>query len=242
MGDGYRAPTVDELYGNFTNTLGGYASIGNADLEAETGHGFEVGAKWNTGDFNGGVTLFHNMYDNSFNNVTRVGVSPQPASLFTYENVRDARISGAEIKARKDFANGFFTEGSIAVAMASMVTRTSDCAAWRRSRLFWGLGYEQETWGAQLTGIFSAAMPDDHVANTFDAPGYGIFNVSGWWEPEAVKGLRIQAGVYNIFDKTYWNAVGVESVKPEFASSANQPVAFYSEAGTTFKFSLTQKF
>ncbi len=238
----YRAPTVDELYGNFTNTLGGYASIGNADLEAETGHGFEVGAKWNTGDFNGGVTLFHNMYDNFINNVTRVGVSPQPASLFTYENVRDARISGAEIKARKDFANGFFTEGSIAVAYGEYGDTNKRLRSVAPLKAILGLGYEQETWGAQLTGIFSAAMPDDHVATTFDAPGYGIFNVSGWWEPEAVKGLRIQAGVYNIFDKTYWNAVGVESVNPNSASSANQPVAFYSEAGTTFKISLTQKF
>jgi len=238
----YRAPTVDELYGNFTNTLGGYASIGNADLEAETGHGFEVGAKWNTGDFNGGVTLFHNMYDNFINNVTRAGVSPQPTNLFTYENVRDARISGAEIKARKDFANGFFTEGSIAVAYGEYGDTNKRLRSVAPLKAILGLGYEQETWGTQLTGIFSAAMPDDHVANTFDAPGYGIFNVSGWWEPEAVKGLRIQAGVYNIFDKTYWNAVGVESVNPNSASSANQPVAFYSEAGTTFKISLTQKF
>ncbi len=238
----YRAPTVDELYGNFTNTLGGYASIGNPNLEAETGHGFEVGAKWNTGDFNGSVTLFHNVYDNFINNVTRVGVSPQPASLFTYENVRDVRISGAEIKTRKDFASGFFAEGSLAVAYGEYGDTNARLRSVAPLKAILGLGYQQETWGTQLTGIFSAAMPDDNVANTFDAPGYGVFNVSGWWEPEAAKGLRIQAGVYNIFDKTYWNAVGVESVNPNAASSANQPTAFYSEAGTTFKISLTQKF
>ncbi|MCC8932177.1 TonB-dependent hemoglobin/transferrin/lactoferrin family receptor [Rhizobium sp. 'Codium 1'] len=238
----YRAPTVDELYGNFTNTLGGYASIGNPNLEAETGNGFEVGAKWNTGDFNGSVTLFHNMYDNFINNVTRVGVSPQPTSLFTYENVQDARISGAEIKARKDFANGFFAEGSLAVAYGEYGDNNTRIRSVAPLKAILGLGYEQETWGTQLTGIFSAAMPDDSVANTYDAPGYGIFNVTGWWEPEAVKGLRIQAGVNNIFDKTYWNAVGVASVNPNSASSGNQPVAFYSEAGTTFKISLTQKF
>jgi hemoglobin/transferrin/lactoferrin receptor protein len=238
----YRAPTVDELYGNFTNTTSNYASIGNANLQAETGHGFEVGAKWDTGAFKGGVTLFHNMYDNFINTVNRVGVSPQPTTIVTYENVRDARISGAEIKARKDFANGFFAEGSLAVAYGEYGNNGARIRSVAPLKAILGLGYEQETWGTQLTGIFSAAMPDDHVANTFDAPGYGVFNVSGWWEPEAVEGLRVQAGVYNIFDKTYWNAVGVESVNPNTASSANQPTAFYSEAGTTFKISLTQKF
>lgn len=238
----YRAPTVDELYGNFTNTAGGYASIGNPNLDAETGHGFEVGANWDTGDFNGGLTLFHNMYDNFIDSVTNVGVAPQPAMLFTYENRRDVRISGAELKARKSFSNGFFVESSLAVAYGEY----GDTGARLRSvaplKSLVGLGYEQESWGAQMTGIFSAAMPDDHVANTFDAPGYGVFNLSGWWEPEQVKGMRIQAGVYNIFDKTYWNAVGVASVNPNSVGSANQPVAFYSEPGRTFKISLTQKF
>lgn len=238
----YRAPTVDELYGNFTNTSSNYASIGNANLKAETGHGFEVGTKWYTGDFSGGVTLFHNMYDNFINTVTRAGVAPQPTTIVTYENVRDVRISGAEIKTRKDFANGFFAEGSLAVAYGEYGDTNARLRSVAPLKAILGLGYQQETWGTQLTGIFSAAMPDDNVANTFDAPGYGVFNVSGWWEPEAVKGLRIQAGVYNIFDKTYWNAVGVASVNPNSVSSGNQPVDFYSEAGRTFKISLTQKF
>lgn len=238
----YRAPTVDELYGNFTNTAAGYASIGNPDLESETGQGFEVGAKWDTGDFNGGVTVFHNTYDNFIDSVTTTGVSPQPAMLFTYENRSDVRISGAEVKARKTFTNGFFAEASLALAYGEY----GDTGARLRSvaplKSIIGIGYDQETWGTELTGIFSAAMPDDNVATTYDAPGYGIFNLSGWWEPEQFKGLRIQAGVYNIFDKTYWNAVGVASVNPNSVSSGNQPVDFYSEAGRTFKISLTQKF
>ncbi|MDH4439576.1 MAG: TonB-dependent hemoglobin/transferrin/lactoferrin family receptor [Rhizobium sp.] len=238
----YRAPTVDELYGNFTNTAGGYASIGNPDLESETGQGFEVGAKWDTGDFNGGVTLFHNTYDNFIDSVTTTGVSPQPAMLFTYENRSDVRISGAEIKARKDFTNGFFATASLAVAYGEY----GDTGARLRSvaplKSIVGVGYDQETWGTELTGIFSASMPNDNVATTYDAPGYGIFNLSGWWEPEQFKGMRIQAGVYNIFDKTYWNAVGVASVNPNSVSSGNQPTAFYSEPGRTFKISLTQKF
>ncbi|PYB73357.1 TonB-dependent hemoglobin/transferrin/lactoferrin family receptor [Rhizobium wuzhouense] len=238
----YRAPTVDELYGNFTNVAGGYASIGNPALKAETGQGFEVGAKWDTGDFTGGVTLFHNTYDNFIDSVTRTGVAPQPAMLFTYENRSDVRISGAEVKARKSFTNGFFAEASLAVAYGEYGDTDARLRSVAPLKSIVGIGYDQETWGTELTGIFSAAMPDDHTASTFDAPGYGVFNLTGWWEPEQFKGLRIQAGVYNIFDKTYWNAVGVASVNPNSVSSGNQPVDFYSEAGRSFKISLTQKF
>ena len=97
-------------------------------------------------------------------------------------------------------------------------------------------------WGTELTGVFSSGMRDDRVANTFDAPGYGVFNLTGWWEPEQTKGLRIQAGIYNLFDRKYWNAVGVRDVNPNSVSTVNQPVDFYTEAGRTFKISLTQKF
>ena len=35
----------------------------------------------------------------------------------------------------------------------------------------------------------------------FQAPGYGVMDLMGYWRPEAVKGLQLQAGVYNLFDK-----------------------------------------
>jgi hemoglobin/transferrin/lactoferrin receptor protein len=52
--------------------------------------------------------------------------------------------------------------------------------------------------------------------------------------------LRVEAGVYNIFDKKYFNALGVRGV--DLASSSAQPRDFYSEPGRTFKVSLTQRF
>ncbi|SMD03557.1 TonB-dependent hemoglobin/transferrin/lactoferrin family receptor [Rhizobium sp. RU36D] len=238
----YRAPTVDELYGNFTNAVGGYASIGNSNLESETGHGFEVGANWDANDFTGGVTLFHNRYRNFIDTVTKRGGAGQPASLFTYENRSNVQISGIEVNARKEFVNGFFLEGSLAYAYGEYGDTNTKLRSVAPFKAITSIGYEQETWGAEVTGIFSAAMPSDNNANTFDAPGYGVFNLAGWWEPEQVKGLRVQAGVYNIFDKTYWNAVGTESVNPNSVSSANQPMAFYTEPGRTFKISLTQRF
>lgn len=243
----YRAPTVAELYSNFTNVAGGYGVVGNPTLKAETGNGFEVGADYDAGDLTGKITLFHNRYKN-FIDETETYTSAYPAGYFpqflyySWANRNSVHVSGVEIKGRKEFDNGFFAHASLAYTYG----KDQDTGEFIRTvapfKAITGLGYHQETWGAELTGIFSAAMRDDHDATTFDAPGYGIANLTGWWEPESMKGLRVQAGVYNIFDKKYWNAVGVRDVNPNSVSSSNQPLDYYTEAGRSFKISLTKKF
>ncbi len=108
-----------------------------------------------------------------------------------------------------------------------------------------GVGYQRETWGTDLSLVTSAAMRNDGNAKTFDAPGYGIVDLTAWWEPEQVKGLRIQGGVYNLFDKTYYNGVALKDLNASTVpsnSNTNQPIAFYSEPGRTFKISLVKRF
>ena len=55
-----------------------------------------------------------------------------------------------------------------------------------------------------------------------------------------MKGLRLSAGVYNVFDQEYYDAVKWRDI--DLASSASQPKDYYSEPGRTFKISITQKF
>lgn len=243
----YRAPTVTELYSNFTNVAGGYGVVGNPALKAETGNGFEVGANYDGGDLTGKITVFHNRYKNfiddtsTYTNAFPAGYYPQFLYM-SWENRNSVHMTGIEVKGRKDFDNGFFVHGSLAYTYG----KDQDTGEFIRSvapiKSILGVGYEQETWGVDLTGVFSGGMRNDDVATTYDAPGYGIANLTGYWEPEQVKGLRIQAGVYNIFDKTYWNAIGVRDINPNSVSSTNQPLAYYTEPGRTFKISLTKKF
>ena len=71
---------------------------------------------------------------------------------------------------------------------------------------------------------------------TTKAKSYGLVDATAWWKPEQLKGFSIQAGVYNIFDETYYDAVSLRDV------TMSQPEAFYSEPGRTFKVSITQRF
>lgn len=243
----YRAPTVTELYSNFTNIMGGYSVLGNPDLKAETGHGFEIGASYESADLNGRVTLFHNRYRN-FISPVEVYTDAFPAGYFpeylinTWENLDRVAISGIEIKARKDFDNGLYVHGSLAYAYGKDTGNDAVLRTVAPFKSILGIGYARETWGAELTGVLVGKMRDDNDPTTFDAPSYAIANLEAWWEPEQVEGLRLQAGVYNIFDKTYYNALKVRNIDPGTAFSTNQPLSFYSEPGRTFKVSLTHKF
>ncbi|MCJ9673111.1 MULTISPECIES: TonB-dependent hemoglobin/transferrin/lactoferrin family receptor [unclassified Neorhizobium] len=246
----YRAPTMNELYLMFSNiATAGYIVVGNPTLKAETSNGFEIGATYQDADLTGKLTLFHNRYKNFIDQVvesTTLWASPAPpfgpGTINTYRNRGNVEISGVEAKVRKEFANGFYTHGSLAYAFGRDTRTNEYIRTIAPFKAIVGVGYNQETWGTELTGIFSTGMRPDGQTNTFEAPGYGIANLTGWWEPEQTKGLRIQAGVYNIFDTRYYNAVGVRGVNPTTASSTNQPVAFYSEPGRSFKLSLTQRF
>ncbi|MBB3945574.1 hemoglobin/transferrin/lactoferrin receptor protein [Rhizobium skierniewicense] len=244
----YRAPTVNELYLNFSNISSGYAVIGNSSLDPETSNGFELGGRYDDGDLSSSVTLFHNKYKNFIEQVTTTTTlfpgfgGRGNGSLFTYQNRENVEISGVEAKVRKDLANGFFAHASLAYAYGKDTDTNEFIRTVAPFKSIVGVGYAEESWGSEFTGIFSSHMRDDAAASTFDAPGYGIFNLTGWWEPEQTKGLRVQAGVYNLFDRKYWNAVGVRDINPNTVSSVNQPVDFYSEPGRSFKISLTQTF
>jgi hemoglobin/transferrin/lactoferrin receptor protein len=239
----YRAPTINELYLNFTNPLTGYAQVGNPDLKPETGHGVELGANLGTERFGGRVTVFHNWYRNF---IIAGPLTPDPAypslpyGIGRFMNVDEVEISGIELKAHKLFDNGVRLHGGLSYVYGKDVTNHAPLSTVAPFKAIAGIGYEQEHWGVDLTGIFVGRYRGDGNAATFDAPGYAIANLSGWWEPEQIKGMRIQAGVYNLFDKTYYDALAVRSINPLSASS--QPMEFYSQPGRTFKVSLTHKF
>ena len=62
-----------------------------------------------------------------------------------------------------------------------------------------------------------------------------LADVQFFFQPEQVKGLKINAGIYNVFDKTYYDYASVRT-------GGAQPHSYYSEPGRTFKISLTQRF
>lgn len=236
----YRVPTINELYLNFTNPALGYTVRGNGTLKSETGSGVEVGVNLGTDDFGARIVAFRTDYKNY---ITEGPMRPDPVvpwlTLFAFENLDNARISGLEFKAHKNFESGFKLHGGLAYGYGKDLNKNTRLRTVAPMKAVVGVGYERETWGVDVTGVFSAKMPDDQDKHTFDAPSYATANVGAWWEPASVKGLRIQAGINNLFDEKYFDALQWRRVD----ISADAPEAdILSEPGRTFTLSATMRF
>jgi hemoglobin/transferrin/lactoferrin receptor protein len=245
---GFRAPTPGEMYSSF-GAPGTYLRMGNADLESETSQGFEVGAKLGDEDFGGSASLFYNRYKNFIDarsltaaEAAALGLSlaqyPQ-GGIQQYENISRAEIYGTELSIHKRFDNGFRAQVGLAYAHGTDKDTNKSLKSVAPLKAVVSIGYDTEQWGVGLdwTGA-SGARPDKDAtaAKTyFQTPGYGIVDLTAWYEPEQIKGLRINAGVYNVFDKTYYDYASART-------GTTQPPEYYSEPGRSFKISLTQRF
>ncbi|ANK86715.1 outer membrane domain-containing protein [Rhizobium sp. N1314] len=136
----------------------------------------------------------------------------------------------------KAFNNGINLHASLAYAYGRNEETTQRLRSVAPFKAIVGGGWSNDTFGFDLSSTLSAGMLTDHL----NAPGYAIVDLTGWWTPEQLPGLRVQAGVYNIFDRKYFNALAVRDVN--LVSTASQPRDWYSEPGRTFKVSLTKTF
>lgn len=245
---GFRAPTSGELYASFGGP-GTYLRSGNPDLESETSNGFEVGANIGDDDFGGRVNLFYNRYKNFIDTrsltaseiaLAGIDASQYPFGVTRNVNLDRARIYGVELSAHKRFDNGFSMRTGLAYANGKDLDTDTFLKSVAPLKAVVGLAYDTENWGVGLDWIGVKAARGETVRSGtsmtyFKTPGYGIVDLTAWYEPEQVKGLKITAGVYNVFDKTYYDYTSVRN-------GGTQPTAFYSEPGRSFKISLTQKF
>jgi hemoglobin/transferrin/lactoferrin receptor protein len=232
----FRSPTATELYLDY-GAPGTYLRIGNPNLRPETSNGFEIGANLGDEDFGGRITGFYNRYRDFIDTEAVAGFDPTYPFGITRSINRDrVRIYGVELSAHKRFDNGFHVNGSLTYADGEDLTTNVKLGSVAPLKGVIGAGYATDTWGADVTFIAAKSVSQNSDA-TLKAPGYGIVDLTGWWKPEQVEGLAVRAGVYNLFDKEYYDAV---NVRDAVLSSAGQ--SYFSEPGRTFKLSLTQRF
>ncbi|MFJ1299555.1 TonB-dependent hemoglobin/transferrin/lactoferrin family receptor [Pseudomonadota bacterium AL_CKDN230030165-1A_HGKHYDSX7] len=254
-GYAYRAPSASELYTNYGGA-GTYLRVGNPYLKPETSKGWELGGKFGDDTLGGSLSFFDNRYQNFIDKQVPLNPSsPQwqpgwgsyPLGVTGAVNRARVRIYGAEAAGQWRFAPGWRTWGSVAWAVGKDQATGQYLNSVPSVKGIIGLGYEREQWGvdAMLTAAASrskvqydgnsAAAPNAD----FQAPGYGIVDLSGYWRPAAVKGVQVQLGVYNLFDKKYWEAINVPTAG---AVAIPRPVDWYTEPGRSVRLSLTYQY
>jgi hemoglobin/transferrin/lactoferrin receptor protein len=237
---GFRAPSVLEVNGQFTNNRQ-YTLIPNAQLKPETSRGLEVGARLGDQQRGGTVTVFDTRYKNFIEMATLTNRDPAfipgYGSVFQYNNVADARIYGTELTGHWLLARNWRAEGMI----AWMQGKNESSHTWINSvpsaKASVALRYAQDQWGAMAR--LTAARAKDKTASpsTFAAPGYGVVDLTAWWTP--VKDMRLSVGVFNLFDRKYWN--GVDTLTAAQAANSST-LDFYSLPGRNLRASLAWQF
>lgn len=235
----FRAPSVSELYFIYVNPPRYYA-IGNPDLKPETSNGYDFGMKYGNVNFGGSVSAFINQYKNFIDKMEKEP-SKKFQRRFHYINRANVRISGVEAKAHFTLSNGFRSNLALSYVHGKDLDKDEYLNSIPAFKTVIGFGYAKQTWGADV--VFNLAAKRDKVDKKSEyakAPGYGVVDVLGWWQPFGKDGLIIRAGVYNIFNQKYWNASDLPSFAPRGASPEYKD--YFSQPGRNFKVSLVKKF
>ena len=235
---GFRSPTATELYLDYGGP-GTYLVRGNPDLVPETSRGFEVGATYGDEDLGGRITGFYNRYRNFIDRQISGFQDPAyPLGVTDTVNRDRVRIYGLEASLTKRFDTGFHLGGSLTYADGVDLETDLKLGSVAPLKGIFNAGFATETWGIDAYLIGARGVSEDTNA-TFKAPGYGIVDMTAWWKPEKIEGLSLRAGLYNVFDKTYFDAVNVRDVVVSGTSPGRD---FSSEPGRSVKISLTQRF
>ena len=213
--EGFRTPTAKALYGRFENLEAGYTVEPNPDLEPEKSKSYETGlrGKFDAGTFD--LAIFYNKYRDFIN---EDAITPGYSELaFQSNNIKHATIKGAEVKGRLNLdafgaPQGLYTRGSVAYAHGRNNDTGQPINSVNPLTAVMGLGYEQQNYGALVSWTLvkrkdqvddSTFFSPDGTSSQFKSPGYGVVDLTGFYK--VTKDVTVNAGLYNLTDKKYWN-------------------------------------
>ena len=210
---GYRAPKAVEIFGEFENP-GMYQTLSNTSLKAETSDSYELGLRGNYSAGNFGVAVFYNRYSDFIEQSSRPSSNPAfPFGEFQYVNIDRVTIRGAEAKGELfldafGLPNGWRALGSVAYARGKDHGTGNALNSVDPLKGVMTLAYNQPNgqFGGDLSWTLVAKksrFDKTQTAGQFATAGYGTLDLNSWWQLD--EHLSINAGLFNLTDKRYWN-------------------------------------
>jgi hemoglobin/transferrin/lactoferrin receptor protein len=231
--EGFRTPTAKALYGRFENLAGGYQVAPNPDLEPEKSKSYETGLR---GQFEAGtfdVAVFYNKYRDF---IDENAITPgYTETTFQSNNIKHATIKGMELKGRLNLdafgaPSGLYTQGSVAYLYGRNDDSGEPLNSINPLTGVFGLGYDQDKYGTLLswtlvkrkTRVDSTSFnTPDGTSTQFKTPGYGVLDLAGFYK--VTDDLTVNAGLYNLTDKKYWQWDDVRGYDSVGEASVTQP-------------------
>jgi hemoglobin/transferrin/lactoferrin receptor protein len=216
---GFRAPPYSAINTGFTNPRGGYTTLPNPELRAETSRNVEVGVRAAFERTSLGLTVFSNRYDN-FIASTSLGLNPVTGLLeFQSQNLEEAEIEGVELRGEAYLSDSLMLRWSYAringveifedtvVPPLAEETQLGEIAP---NEGVLGLRYVRPSgrWGSELSVRLVEAY--QHGSEEQFAPeAYQVVDLVGF--VSLAESLTFRLGLLNLTDSKYfewWNVRG----------------------------------
>ena len=224
---GFRAPSPVYMFGELDNPGLGYKQIGNPDLKPETSNSYEIGVRgqYTIGSYE--LAAFYNQYDD-FIEQELTAAPGYYIGQYQWVNIDRATIRGAEAKGELFLEHFALPAGSKALASIAYARgRDEESGAPLNSvdplKAVLGLGYDAPSGdfgGALNWTLVKNKTRIDYAENPngtqFATPGYGTLDLSGW--VQLTEQVSLNAGLYNLTDKQYWQWGDVQGLTNDSAS------------------------
>ena len=223
---GFRAPPYSAINTGFTNPQGGYVTLPNPELRAETSDNIEVGVRTAFDRASFGVTVFSNRYDD-FIDLTTIGFNPRTRLLeFQSRNLEKAEIKGVELRGEAYVTDRVMIRGSYAridgveiskdAAVPPLAAETPLGSIAPNEGVL-GIQYLQPSgrWGAELSVRLVESYQGAPDENQFTPDAYQVVDLVS--HVSLAEALTFRLGLLNLTDATYfewWNVRGRQANDP----------------------------
>ena len=199
VGQGFRAPSLTELYVTSLRKRGKEVFEANPDLKAEKSTNWELGIEGEHGRFRAGVTGFYNEVEDLVETVFQrtEGAGKNKRDIYLYRNIAEATVKGIEAGAGVRLPLGFSLDGNLTWQDVENKAGGGGIGGMPEYKGFLKLGYalpdERLRANLRMSYIGNLTYAD---GDSDSYPLFGAFLAGGLNEY-----FEIFAGVDNIFDK-----------------------------------------
>jgi outer membrane receptor for ferrienterochelin and colicins len=199
VGQGFRAPSLTELYVTSLRKRGKEVFESDPKLKAETSTTWELGIAGDHGRYRGGVTGFYTEVEDLIESVflRTEGSGKDKRDIYRYRNIAEATIKGIEAEAGVRLPGGFSLDGNLTWQDVEDRAGEGAVGGLPEYKGYFKLGYELPDWrlraNLRMSYIGNLTYAD---GNSESYPLFGAYVAKGLNER-----FEIFAGVNNLFDK-----------------------------------------
>jgi hemoglobin/transferrin/lactoferrin receptor protein len=205
---GFRAPPFEDLNIGLDIPLFGIRAIPNPDLKPETSDGVELGYRYQGDDYRFSIAAFGVDYNDLIETKVNLGRDETGTLLFQSRNIDEARVYGAEFNFNASldrWISGLSFDAAASITRGENRTTNEPLNTVDPAELVTAFTWEpsaKSRFGLIVTAVAGQDRVDDSTTELMTTDGYVVVDLTGSFR--ITDGIRVDAGLFNALDKTYW--------------------------------------